>query len=273
MGEPGIGKSQAIKDAIQLVSESFPNDKCFSLDLRSFGDERRLYDALFKNEKIEEWINGAHRLHLFLDSFDECLLRIDIVGSLLADEFKTGKYPIDRLWLRLTSRTAEFPRSLEGALKDTWGKDNVKVYELCPLQASGVTEAAALNDIPPESFLREIETKNAGTFAARPITLRFLLNLYKRELRLPDKLTDLYEKGCRVLCDEPNEGRRSSSKTKGMLTADQKLITAGRIAAVMVFCNKVAVWKEPESGENDDTDVLIRELSGYSERQATSVSA
>ena len=52
-----------------------------------------ILDALFKNEKIEEWINGAHRLHLFLDSFDECLLRIDIVGSLLADEFKTGKYP------------------------------------------------------------------------------------------------------------------------------------------------------------------------------------
>ena len=137
------------------------------------------------------------------------------------------------------------------------------------MQASGVTEAAALNDIPPESFLREIETKNAGTFAARPITLRFLLNLYKRELRLPDKLTDLYEKVCCVLCDEPNEGRRSSSKTKGMLTADQKLITAGRIAAVMVFCNKVAVWKEPESGENDDTDVLIRELSGDPETSST----
>ena len=37
------------------------------------------------------WLDGEHRLHVFLDSLDECLLRINSVASLLAEEFK--KYP------------------------------------------------------------------------------------------------------------------------------------------------------------------------------------
>jgi hypothetical protein len=266
LGEPGIGKSRALDDAVQFVSQSFREDKCFPLDLRSFGSETRLYDALFKSREIEEWLTGTHRLHLFLDSFDECLLRVDTVAALLADELKTGKYPISRLLFRIASRTAEFPRSLENNLREIWGaEEKVKVYELCPLQASDVWEAATTNEINPEDFFREMVAKSAGTLAARPVTLRFLLNLYRKNNRFPDKLTDLYEQGCRVLCDEQNDERRASVILKGTFTADQRLIIAARIAAVMVFCNKIALWKDAETGENDETDVLLRDLSGYSE--------
>jgi len=267
LGEPGIGKSHALRDAIQSVSESFHGDKFFSLDLRSFGTETRLYDALFKSREIDEWLSGTYRLHLFLDSFDECLLRVDTVAALLADEFKTGKYPIDRLLFRIASRTAEFPRSLENNLREIWGaEEKVKVYELCPLQAADVLEAATANEINPEDFFREIVAKHAGTLAARPVTLRFLLNLYCKNNRFPSKLADLYQQGCRVLCDEQNDERRASVVLRGAFTADQRLVTAARIAAVMVFCNKIAIWKDAETGENEETDVLLRDLSGYSEK-------
>lgn len=141
LGEPGIGKSRALRDAVEFVSQSFLNDQCLPFDLRSFGSETRLFDALFKNKKIEDWLNGSHRLHLFLDSFDECLLRVDTVAALLADELKTGKYPIERLLFRIISRTAEFPRGLENDLRAIWKSgegetEKIKVYELCPLQAS-----------------------------------------------------------------------------------------------------------------------------------------
>ena len=273
LGEPGIGKSRTLGDAINFVEQSFPNDKCFPLDLRSFGSETRLYDALFKSEEIEDWLAGTYRLHLFLDSFDECLLRVDTVAALLADELKTGKYPIDRLLFRITSRTAEFPQSLEIDLHGIWKSETdadkkIGIYELCPLQASDVWEAAALNEIKPEDFFREITKKNAGTLAARPVTLRFLINLYRKNNRFPDKLTDLYEQGCRVLCDEQNDERRTSVILKGNLTADQRLLIVGRIAAVMVFCNKIAVWRDAETGENEETDVLLRELSGYEEESS-----
>lgn len=48
LGEPGIGKSRALRGAVKFVSESLQEDKYFSLDLRSFGSEDRLYGALFK---------------------------------------------------------------------------------------------------------------------------------------------------------------------------------------------------------------------------------
>jgi hypothetical protein len=273
LGEPGIGKSRALQDAVEFVSQSFPNDKCYSLDLRSFGSETRLFDALFKGRAIEDWLNGSHRLHLFLDSFDECLLRVDTVAALLADELKTGKYPIERLLFRITSRTAEFPRGLEKDLREIWKSgdgetERIKIYELCPLQASDVWAAAQIEGIAPESFFKEMTAKNAGTLAARPVTLRFLLNLYRKNNSFPDKLTDLYEQGCRVLCDEQNDERRASPVLKGKLTADQRLQIAGRIAAVMVFCNKIAVWKDAETGESEDTDILIREIAGEFEKSA-----
>ncbi len=273
LGEPGIGKSRALQNAVEFVSQSFPNDKCFSLDLRSFGSEMRLFNALFKSKEIENWLNDSHRLHLFLDSFDECLLRVDTVAALLADELKTEKYPIDRLLFRITSRTAEFPRGLENDLRDIWKLGDgetkrINIYELCPLQASDVRTAAQFEGIESESFFKEMTAKNAGTLAARPVTLRFLLNLYRKNNSFPDKLTDLYEQGCRVLCDEQNDERRVSTVLKGKLTADQRLQIAGRIAAMMVFCNKITVWKDAETGETDETDILVREMAGEFEQSA-----
>jgi hypothetical protein len=266
LGEPGIGKSYAVGDAVRLVSKSCGKDRCFPLDLRSYGSEDRLYDALFKSEEVRHWLDGDYRLHVFLDSFDECLLRIDNIATLLEDELKTGRYPIDRLLFRIASRTAEFPHSLEKALQEIWGaEEKVKAYELCPLQTSDVWEAATVNAVSPKDFFAEIHAKNAGTLAARPITLRLLLNLFSKSNHLPDRLTDLYEQGCRVLCDEQNEDRRTSTRLRGALSADQKLIIAARIAAVMVFCNKAAVWKEAEVGEYEEADVLLRDLSGYNE--------
>jgi hypothetical protein len=266
LGEPGIGKSHAVKDAVRFARESLGDDRCLPLDLRSFGDEGRLYDALFKSTEVKEWLDGSHRLNLFLDSFDECLLRIDTLAAMLAEELRTGKYPIERLQLRIASRTADFPLSLENAMREIWGADEkVKVYELCPLQESDVLHAATINSFPSEDFFREIVAKNAGTLAARPITLRFLLNLYRQNNQLPDKLTDLYEQGCRILCDEQNEDRRRSTRLKGSLTPDQKLIIAARIAAVMVFCNKASVWKDADGGNTERTDVYVSELSGSSE--------
>ena len=273
LGEPGIGKSRALEDAVAFVSQSFQNDKCFRLDLRSFGNEARLYDALFRGGEIEEWLKGNYRLHFFLDSFDECLLRVDSVAAMLADELKNGKYPIDRLLFRIASRTAEFPRGLENDLREIWKSDEgdaekIKFYELCPLQASDVRTAVEIEGIEPEIFFKEMTAKNAGTLAARPVTLRFLLDIYRKKNSFPDKLTELYEQGCRVLCDEQNDERRASLVLKGKLTADQRLQIAGRIAAVMVFCNKIAVWKDAETGATDETDVLIRELAGEFERSA-----
>jgi predicted NACHT family NTPase len=78
LGEPGIGKSQAIEAEQEKVADELKNttDEILSLNLRSIRDTYKLDSKLFKSKKFTDWVNGEHRLHIFLDSLDECLLQI-----------------------------------------------------------------------------------------------------------------------------------------------------------------------------------------------------
>jgi hypothetical protein len=271
LGEPGIGKSQALSDAVDYVSKN-STDEHFYLDLRSYGSEQRLYDALFNSAEIKQWLDGDYLLQLFLDSLDECLLRVDTVAALLVDELKKKDFPANRLILRISCRTAELPRVLETGLREIYKAEDAEnsfgVYELCPLRPEDVLEAARIEKIDAEAFFKQIVQKNVGTLAARPITFGLLLNLFRKHNQFPDKLTDIYEQGCRLLCAETNDNRRDSPRLKSELTADQTMLVAARIAAYMILCNKAAVWRDAETGEHNADDVLIRELHGGNEELA-----
>jgi predicted NACHT family NTPase len=264
LGEPGIGKSRTIGSeraalAEQLKSES---ENTFLFDLRAYRSEDRLVRALFESAEFTEWRNGSHRLHLFLDSLDECLLRIDTVAGMLVEELK--KYPVERLSLRVACRTAEWPDLLEDGLREIWGDENFKVFELVQLRREDVAHAAQAEGLNSDSFLEEVETRSVGPLAAKPVTLKFLLNLFKRHSRLPSTQAELYENGCRILCEEENESRLSSG-LRGSLSATEKMAVAGRIAAVMTLANRAAVWTANDLGESAEEDVIIRELAGWDE--------
>jgi hypothetical protein len=84
-----MGKSRTIEAEQEKIANEIreTEDEVLPLDLRSFGSEDRLVRKLFESPKFMAWLNGEHRLHIFLDSLDECRLRVDNVATLLADEF------------------------------------------------------------------------------------------------------------------------------------------------------------------------------------------
>ena len=261
LGEPGIGKSstmQVEKEAIDIKIHE-KGDKALWIDLRSYGSEDRLLKDLFDNEIFLSWNKGDQRLYIFMDSLDECLLRISNLATLLIDKIKG--YPIDRLYLRIASRTADWPIFLEKEFNEIWGEDNVKIYELVPLTKNDVIEAAKVNNLEANGFLKEIDNKNVTPLAIKPLTLRFLLNLYKKNYHLPYNQRDLYLRGCILLCEESNESR-IASRLKGDFTAEQRLIVAGRIAAITLFANKYAIWTGADYGNMPKEDVHIRTLIG-----------
>ena len=219
LGEPGMGKSHVLKAEWQRLKSATEKDgdNSFRLDLRSFSSEDRLVSSLFGSTEFLEWRDGNHHLHLFLDSLDECLLRIDTVATLLIDELK--KYPVQRLSLFIACRSAEWPAVLEDGMRELWGNDAVKVYELTPLRREDVVEAARTEGITDtEAFLREVAAKNAGPLAAKPVTLRLLLNLWLKNQHLPETQAELYEQGCLLLCEEENPSRIAAG-LKGTLSA------------------------------------------------------
>lgn len=270
LGEPGIGKSEAIKKATEIKTY---NQDPLVLDLHSYGSEDRLIKNLFESSQFRAWGEGNHALHIFLDSLDECLLRIDNVTALLAEEFRRHQDKVDRLFLRIVCRTAIWQSSFEKQLQQTWGENKVKVYELAPLRWLDVRQAAECEGIKePDLFMQEIWDKRVVPLAVKPITLGFLLNIYRRNGRFSQQqiLFDLYLEGCRILCDEEEDkpdfllpGR------KGNLELDQRLIIAARIAAVTVFANRDAVWTGRNRGQIPEDDVLSRELAqGYEKANA-----
>ncbi len=261
LGEPGIGKTQTIQAEWKAIEKKIEKEggRTIWLDLRSYGSEDRLVRNLFESTTFISWAKGTHRIHLFLDSLDECLLRINTLAALLIDELK--RYPVERLYLRIVCRTADWPSGLEAGLRRLWGNDKVRVYELTPLRREDVIEAAKANNLNPETFLSEIDRMKAVPLAFKPVTLGFLLNTYRRTGQLPSTQAELYLEGCRLLCEETSESRRDARRT-GAFTAEQRMAVAVRIAAVTVFANRYAIWTDIDRGDVPEEDVTVQALCG-----------
>lgn len=275
LGEPGIGKSQAIEDEIEHLKEeiSEKDELLLQIDLKGYGSEERLSKDIFESGKWEKFINGKGKLHLFLDSLDEVRIKIPEVTDLILKGIELSL--IDRLYFRIACRTAEFPWSFKNSMIGLWKEGQVKAYELAPLRLCDVQQAANLMAISASEFFSAINEKNAGPLASKPITLDFLLNLFRNNHCFPESQIELYEKGCLYLCEEPAEGRRekgdSDKRYVGYLTSEQRLAVASRIAAVLIFSNRFAVYKDIDDGNVQDDWIKIRELAGGKEKTGSGI--
>ena len=192
LGEPGIGKTSTMQAERAEIDSGVlaEGGRTLWLDLRSCGSEGRLIDKLFKSREFVLWTEGDYRLHVFLDSLDECLLRVDTVAALLVDEL--GGYPVERLSLRVGCRTAEWPSLLEEGLRDLWGEEGFGAYELAPLRRVDVVQAVTANELDSESFLQAVDGAEAVQLAIKPVTLNFLIGSYQASGAFPTRQDDLY---------------------------------------------------------------------------------
>jgi hypothetical protein len=180
LGEPGIGKSFGIHDAVrrtQAIRKS--NATVLVRDLAGYNSDVLLVDDVFRTVEFSKWQKDGSELHVFLDSFDECLLRVDSVATLLAEQF--GRLPsVQNLFLRIACRTAEWQSSLEEAVEKKWGTDSVGVFELAPLTRQQVLEAATSQLSDPNQFMDEVVASEVASFAIKPLTLDLLLRVWRK---------------------------------------------------------------------------------------------
>ena len=261
LGEPGIGKSHAIRDAELRARAAIAghNAKFLVRDLGSFTTDSFLVEQIFESTEFRSWQESGGELHVFLDSFDECLFRVDTAASLLADYF--GRLSTTQnLFLRIASRTAEWRTGLETALRDKWGKDATGVYELAPLTRSQVTEAAVAHLEDPERFIKGVITSEVVSFAIKPLTLNLLLRVWENNHgALPATQREIYGDGCRELCTDFE--KRQTPAFRRRLTADQRLEVASHIMAALILCNRTAVWTNPRLSGKPTTDISLSELA------------
>ena len=260
LGEPGIGKSTALAThVLEIQQRSSAAVRCLHIDLRAYGSEQRLQHALFDHPEIISWLSDTSALHLFLDSLDESLLRIDTVTDMLVEEL--GCWPRQRLFLRIACRTADWRPTFEERLRHLWGQESVGVFELAPLRHRDVSVAARAEIGDAEAFLREVDRVAAVPFAVKPVTLTLLLNMYRRQGTLPSTQREVYERGCELLCEETNPQRREAGLT-GNFTPAQRLPAAERIAAVTIFANRYAVWTGIDRCDVPEADITLHACAG-----------
>lgn len=252
LGEPGIGKSFALRAQSHSPNSVFRN-------LGTYASEQRLIDEVFGSAEFRRWEEYGGEFRLFLDSFDECLIRLDNVASLLADRFRTLR-TVEGLFVRISSRTAEWRIALEEALRQKFADDQIGVYELAPLTRDQVCTALKAEGVNEDGFIREILEREVVSFAIKPLTLDLLLRIWKRRGgSLPPNQTEIYEQGCRELCSESNP-ERDTPKLRRALTAAQRLDVASHIAAATTFCRRSAILRTERAAVAVETDITTAEL-------------
>jgi hypothetical protein len=263
LGEPGLGKSRELGQQHTFTRDHL-GEAVLWCDFSAYQEQGMLTRALFDNPTFQEWLHGAGRLYLFLDGLDEGLLSIPILARFLSTEFARYRDHLARLSLRITCRTAEWPALLEDQLRELWSNANVRAFRLAPLRREDVHAAASANGLDADRFLEEVDRKAAVPLANRPITLRFLLNLYRVHGTFPSTQPALYEEGCRILCEEMNPSRRSA-RYIGNFTARQRLAAAARLAYLMVFTNRSEVWDGVDLADAPMGSLQLDECSGGTE--------
>lgn len=231
------------------------------LDLHDIGSESQLYRWLFDAAEFNAWRTGTDDLYLFLDSFDECRLQINMLHAMLLREFQ--RCPIERLHVRVACRVADWPPAFEHGLRELFGSDEVGVFELAPLRRADVLLAAETGRVKPDDFMAAVEAARAVPLAIKPLTLDFLVRSFRRHHALPDRMADLYEEGCHLLCDESEA--RQEIRLPRSLTTTQRLAVAERMAAYSVFSNKAAFFTGVDRGDVPDEDLTLRAIVGDTE--------
>ncbi|HDZ22162.1 MAG TPA: hypothetical protein ENH80_14740 [Phycisphaerae bacterium] len=269
LGEPGIGKSTAMVDerkaTERLVAAS--SDEIQWLNLNEYGDESRLIADLFECDRYVRWVAGNHVLHVFLDSLDECRIRIPQVATILASHFERIPDKLPRLRLRIACRTADWPVVLEDSLPHFWAEGAFGALELAPLRRQDVRVAAEAEGVDPDHFFEEMDRSESVPLGIKPVTLKFLLSVFKERGKLPNTRLELYEEGCKRLCKELNQFRQDLRDVggAGKLSAEQRLTVASRIAAISIFCRKPTVATNPEATGLVDEVVDLSLLAGGTE--------
>lgn len=261
LGEPGMGKSDTVKMAEVLTREAVEGagDQVLLRNLGAYNTDAGLVESVFRSDQFMDWRAGRCQLHLFLDSLDECRISIQGVAKLLSEKLRDLPNT-NNLFLRITCRIGDWPESLETALIEKWGDGVPRILILAPLTHSQVVQAARDEGQDADAFVEAVIARELVPFARSPLTLRFLLSSWaKSERQLPKSLREIYEAGCRRLCEDLPE--RVQDKHRPSLSIEERMAVASHIAAGLIFGGLQEVWANPSEVERPNGTLSIADLT------------
>jgi hypothetical protein len=275
LGEPGSGKSQSLEDEYRRLQLEDPDTAVVFCDLKSYGsgDQQSLKELLLDRDKLS-LVEQGQKLWILLDGLDEC--GIHAPAEWLIREFINKVDNPERIFVRIACRESSWSENLEKALQERWrstSKSAVKKKRLCPLREQDVRTAAQGMGLDADNYLQAVAEREVKELAALPVTAKFMLALYQQG-ELPERRTDIFEKGLRLLCED-SPARRDAGKL-GSVSPDVRFIAAARLSLGYTLQGCNGIWngshlecpqgsfaaeqvrgKEPRNTLKDDIDGAV----------------
>jgi hypothetical protein len=252
LGEPGAGKSTELRRLAEALWVARPQDRCQIVDLRGVGSHDHLRDVLTDLPWRRPTGEAGHQW-LLIDSFDECLARVETLPRVLFEHLSQAR--LDGLRLRIACRTGAWRTAWEKELAPLFDLQSLVPLELLPLRRADVEAWADQERKDRARFMAAVDRADLGPLAARPVTLRLLLSVFDGEA-LPATRQELYERSLTHMLEEPDELRALPAPER----VRRRRAAAGRIATVLLLGGKTEV--ELDSRVQVRDGVYIGELVG-----------
>lgn len=265
LGEPGTGKSQALRNEKQRIDTTQSENTLHArlALLEEFADGADLRQNVFECIEWKAWSAGQGIFHLLLDSLDEVKIEVETACSIIGESLKTAD--AKRLRLRVCCRTFDWPEYFEKELRGLWLSEDseaLQVYRLLPLRRGDIIEALQTDGLDADDFMSQVRDRELQPFAAKPITLLALMDDFSKDGVLPQSKWDIYESLCLRLCDEPNPRYkdRPKLKAKTAVSAKRRFEVASAIAGTMMLCAKSSVCMFDDGKEVKDRVLSVVDL-------------
>lgn len=248
LGEPGIGKSTAIRHLIP------PDDGTVRVELNE------ITTATDLEARLRPTAEGSSPLStIVLDGLDECPLSVKAVSRIVVQRVQANP----ELRVVVGCRAADWYEPLASGLRAVLGRFDVLM--LSPLTAADIEKLAEARGFDGSSFVQSVHDSGAESLAALPLTLDLLLRVFDPTQGLPSEPRKLFEDGLRTLAAEHDPGRLDTSSSIG--TGPERYLVATRVAASLTLCGAGTITTAAAASRGKSID--INDLIGGSEPMAS----
>ena len=94
-----------------------------------------------------------------------------------------------------------------------------------------------------DALLDHLEAHGLEALIGNPLTLRMLGEIAATDTRLPETRSELFDRACRVMLEEPNPRHDAASHVQK--TEDELLLAAGAICAALLLCDRLGTYAGP----------------------------
>jgi hypothetical protein len=256
LGEPGLGKSEAVRDVVREAERAPEHPLLQRLDLGAYPDAGALGAKLIEGEKWRGWTAEGRNFHLFLDGLDEARLHFPTVHKFLLSELEEVRDSLPRLKLRIVCRSADWLPELTAGLRDMWPATEepaIQELSLAPLREIDVRTASLSEGLDADRFLGEVRDRDLEGLASLPLTLKMLLAAAREDDSLPATRAALYSNGVLHLLQEPEHARRVEG-TPTVASVGERLALAERAAAATLLSRRFGVALAPSRARRNEID-------------------